>query len=610
MNDVSSISWSKLIDSPPPLSPMSTLPHYLEAIRDTDVSIEAHKNDTIIGLDIETTGFRHWDDEIRVIQMYGYPSNKLSILHCPDGEVPTTLVNWMNSMKTTIWLGHRILSFDARFLKSYGVDVTHLHFWDTLLVEGIVNAQHRKEVFGTKNSLQALAERYLDIHMPKNVDHSSWQNTLFPDLDDDQLKYAADDVIYLVHLLVKQIELLKVDTSRRTTSFELYTAVPVLQMATRGLPIDRIKFADFSKENTQRLTSTRRSIQEHWRGNPDSPKQVLDYLKSLGIKVESTEAQILKDEYGKTLHPFLRAILDYRKASSLHKYNAAWLRKWMTRDGTIQSSYNTTGTNTYRLSSREPNAQNYPREIRQIFGHPTEWMVVVDYSTVEMRIAAAHTKDRLMLRRFDEGIDIHRTTAAALFNKTEENVTKDERQAAKAANFAMIFGGGPGAIIRQAQKMELDPINEEEAARMRNRFFTLYEDMREFHGDLNAQIRALPSKGLDSLELAIGPFGHSRLLRNEDLKITTALNTPIQGQAAIGMKMTFILIAKKYPEILPYLAANVHDEIILTGFTDKELADECRIKLQEVMIAGMEEVRPGVKYEAEGNVVHYWNEAK
>ncbi len=608
MNDVSSISWSKLIESPPSLVPTDSLPHYKEAIRDTDQAIIAHKNDTIIGLDIETTGLRHWDDEIRVVQMYGYPSNKLSILHFPDGELPTQLINWMNSMKSTIWLGHRILSFDARFFHAYGVNVGQLHFWDTLLVEGIVNAQHRKEVFRTTNDLPALAQRYLNIHLPKIIDHSSWQSTLFPYLNDEQLKYAADDVIHLTNILAKQIELLQEDNSKRTTSFELYTAVPVLYMATRGLPIDRSRFADFTKDNSTRLLKARRNVQEHWRGNPDSPPQVLKFLKSLGIKVESTGAQILKDEYGKTLHPFLRALLDHRKASSLHKYNSKWLQTWMTRDGTIQSSYNTTGTDTYRLSSREPNAQNYPHEIRQIFGHPTEWMVVVDYSTVEMRIAAAHTQDKLMLRRFDEGIDIHKTTAAALFNKHEDNVTKDERQAAKAANFAMIFGGGPGAIIRQAQKMELDPINEEEAARMRDRFFTLYEDMREFHGDLNSKIKSLPSTGIDYLELPIGPFGHSRQLRDENLKITTALNTPIQGQAAIGMKMTFILVAKQYPELLPYLAANVHDEIILTGLTSETHADEYRIKLQDAMIRGMAEVRPGVKYEAEGKVIHYWNE--
>ena len=608
MNDASSISWSKLIENPPSLVPTDKLPHYKQAIRDSDQAIAAHKNDKIIGLDIETTGLRHWDDEIRVIQMYGYPSNKLSILYFPDGELPTQFVDWMNSMKSTIWLGHKVLSFDARFFHAYGVNVGQLHFWDTLLVEGIINAQHRKEVFGTKNDLSSLAQRYLNIHLPKIIDHSSWQSTLFPYLDDEQLKYAAEDVIYLTNILAKQIELLQENSSKRTASFELYTAVPVLYMATRGLPIDRARFTDFTKNNNTRLLEARRSVQEYWRGNPDSPSQVLKFLKSLGIKVESTNAQILKDEYGKTLHPFLRALLDHRKASSLHKYNSQWLQKWMTRDGTIQSSYNTTGTDTYRLSSREPNAQNYPHEIRQIFGHPTEWMVVVDYSTVEMRIAAAHTQDKLMLRRFDEGIDIHKTTAAALFNKHEDNVTKDERQAAKAANFAMIFGGGPGAIIRQAQKMELDPINEEEAARMRDRFFSLYQDMREFHGNLNSRIKRLPSTGVDYLDLPIGPFGHSRQLRDENLKITTALNTPIQGQAAIGMKMTFILIAKQYPELLPYLAANVHDEIILTGLTSETHADECRIKLQDAMIRGMAEVRPGVRYEAEGKIIHYWNE--
>ena len=610
MTATSTISWSNVLNNPPKLIPTDSLPKYTDAIRSTNEAVYAHQNDTIIGLDIETTGLRHWDNEIRVVQMYGYPSNRLSILHYPSGEVPEQLLNWMTYKTDTIWLGHRILSFDARFFHNYGLDTIKLNFWDTLLVEGIVNAQHRKEVFGTKNSLQALVERYLDIHIPKIVDHSSWQTSLFPDLDDDQLKYAADDVIYLTNIMAKQIELLNTDNSRRTTSFELYTAKPVLQMATRGLPVDRARFATFTDKNSKELGQARANLQEIWRGNPDSPKQVKEALDKLGIPVENTAAQTLKDAYGKTRHAFLKAILDYRSVAKLNKYDYKWLRKWQTRDGTIQSSYNTTGTDTYRLSSREPNGQNYPRAIRQIFGHPDEWMVVVDYSTVEMRIAAAHTNDKVMLNRFNEGIDIHKTTAAALFNKAEDQVTKDERQAAKAANFAMIFGGGPGSIIRQAQKMELDPISEGEAAEMRQKFFSLYNDMREFHSNLNNQIWQLAGKGIHQLTLAIGPFGHTRTLRDDDLRITAALNTPIQGQAAIGMKMAFIIIAQNYPELMPHLAANVHDEIILTGYKTEEEAHHARVQLEEAMIRGMEEVRPGVKYEVEGNVVHYWDEAK
>ena len=232
-------------------------------------------------------------------------------------------------------------------------------------------------------------------------------------------------------------------------------------------------------------------------------------------------------------------------------------------------------------------------------------MTVVDYSTVEMRIAAAYMNDRAMLKAFNEDLDIHATTAMSLFDKELSNVTKDERQSAKAANFAMIFGGGPGSIIRQALKMGLDPISEDEARLMRDRFFNGYNDMREFQRNLDQKLRST-----EQYEILIGPFGHSRLLQNDSLRTTTALNTPIQGQAAIGMKMTFILIANKYREIFPYLAANVHDEIILTGIPDENIAHEYKEILQTAMIEGMTQVCPGVKFDAEGNVAHYWDEAK
>ena len=610
---MSTLHWNTFLDNPPTPTPINQLPSYTDAIRTTSDAIQAHDKDTIIGLDIETSGLRHWADEIKVVQMHGYPSNKLSILHYPDGNLPKTFVEWMNKSTDKVWVGHNVISFDARFFKSYGVNVTNLNFWDTLIVEGIVNAQHRKEVFGTKNSLQDLIQRYLNLTIPKHIDHSSWQNTLFPQLNEEQLKYAADDVIYLIHVIVNQINHLN-SNAKKATSFELYTCKPVLQMATRGLPVDRNRFLEFIEENTEKLRQTRKQVEEeakkltgkpYWGGNPDSPTQLLKFLRENNYPLYSTDVSTLTEHYTETNDAFIRAILDHRKISKLNTYDTKWLNKWLTREGTIQSAYNTTGTDTYRLSSKAPNAQNYPRTIRKVFGHPEEWMVVVDYSTVEMRIAAAYMNDKAMLKAFNEDLDIHATTATSLFGKELHEITKDERQSAKAANFAMIFGGGPGSIIRQALKMGLDPITENEARIMRDRFFNGYSDMREFQRNLDQTLRTTKQH-----EILIGPFGHSRLLQNDSLRTTTALNTPIQGQAAIGMKMTFILIANKYPEIFPYLAANVHDEIILTGITNENTANEYKEILQTAMIEGMTEVCSGVKFEVEGNVAHYWDEAK
>jgi DNA polymerase I-like protein with 3'-5' exonuclease and polymerase domains len=326
-------------------------------------------------------------------------------------------------------------------------------------------------------------------------------------------------------------------------------------------------------------------------------------------------------------------------------YNPRWFSKYLTRTGTVASSYTQTATGTYRTSSRNPNAQNYPINIRQVFGHPTEWMVVADYSTVEMRVAAVLTQDPVMLDAFINDLDIHHRTAASLFNKIETDVTKDERQAAKASNFAMIFGGGPESIIRKAEQMELQPITVPEAKYMQDAFFGLYKTMANVHRVLNdVYIKQINLEGEDPLLLArlkqyytrngnaltikigMNPenpnafFGHTRTLHDIDdftnhihitnIKKTTALNTPIQGTAAIGMKTALLHVITDYPELLPHLAGTVHDEIILTGYKSKDEAEAAAIKLSEAMLKGMQQVCPGVKYAVESHVVHYWDEAK
>ena len=632
------ISWSKLLDNPPIFIPSENLPTHTDAIRTTEEALIAHENDFIIGLDLETTGLHHWTDEIRVVQLYGYPSNKLSILHYPDGTLPLELRKFISTRTDTVWIGQNIITFDARFLHAAGVDVLAINMWDTLLIEGIINAAYRRESDGIKNDLQSLINRHLNIFIPKQVDHTTWQDGLFRELSEEQLKYAADDVRFLTNLMHMQIKTLRNAATRKASVFELNVAKPVIQMSIRGLPVDRDRFRTFIYDNLKLLHAAREELREDFPGNPDSSTQILDFLQGKGYQLASTDAPTLRAYLRE--HPndiLLPKILSYRKYSKSNKmYNPRWFTKYLTRTGTVASSYTQTSTGTYRTSSRNPNAQNYPINIRQVFGHPTEWMVIADYSTVEMRVAAVLTQDPVMLDAFINDLDIHHRTAASLFDKIETDVTKDERQAAKASNFAMIFGGGPESIIRKAEQMELHPITVPEAEQMKAAFFRLYTTMANVHKVLNVNlIRGAPVKPEDQLllehlrqyydnsrgnaftiKIGMNPenpnafFGHTRTLYDDDIKITTALNTPIQGTAAIGIKTALLRIMIDYPELLPYLAGTVHDEIILTGYKSEDEANEASVKLSDAMLRGMQQVCPGVKYAVESHVVHYWDEAK
>ena len=654
-----SLSWSSLLANPPKPIPVDQLPTHHDAILETEQAIDAHKSDTIIAIDLETTGLRHWKDEIRVVQFYGYPSNKLSILHYPTGVLPTSLVEFINSKKDILWLGQNVITFDMRFLEVHGIHVLDLPVWDTLLIEGIINSSYRDpEDYAGKNDLQSLIARHLGINIPKLIDHNTWQTSLFPNLTEEQLMYAADDVRYMINLLASQITALRDPHTRRTANFETLVAKPVLQMSLVGLPLDRFRYNDFIAENLADMNVAKDELQSALKEeveklfpdsqppltNLDSPTQLLKHPAITARHLTST-AKVALNEYLRdhTEDTLIPKLVKYRQHSQRNKlYSYQWLQDYLTRTGNVASSYTQTATGTYRTSSKNPNAQNYPRNIRNVFGNPNEYMLIADYSTIEMRVCAVLTQERRMIQAFNNGLDIHSTSAASLFNKPLENVEKDERQAAKAANFAMIFAGGADSLIRQAEQLGLSTIEIDHAEEMKQIFFETYPELNSFHRTLSNNVirnyyhedsyrvrnqetferikELYDDSNPNYLTVKIGYnpeyperwLGHTRRLYRHvgDLKLTSALNTPIQGTAAIIIKAALRYIYNNYPEMIPYMAATVHDEIILAGYKHKEDAEAHKPMLEDAMIKAAEYICPGVHYEVEASVVNYWNESK
>lgn len=401
--------------------------------------------------------------------------------------------------------------------------------------------------------------------------------------------------------------------------FEL-PLIPVLGvMEDHGILIDRPYFAtlveDFRIEKA-RLEKEMISLGGE-EFNPASPSQLahvlFDSLKisTKGIKRGKTGFSTAASELEKLegTHPIIEKIGEYREVSKLLSTYVETLPGLADKDGRIHTTFNQTIAATGRLSSTNPNLQNIPirtelgRKIRRGFiAEPGYVLLSCDYSQIELRVIAALAKDKKMLEAFEKGLDIHTATAAAIWHVSLENVTKDQRRAAKAINFGIIYGQGPQGLSKAAG------VPYEEAKRFIAEYFHVYSGVREYLD----QTKALAHKD-GYVETLFGrrrpiPEINSPLPQLRAAAERMAINMPVQGTATGDLvKLALIDIAKILPEISPKsrLLLQVHDEVVLE-VPEKEVK-----KVAEAVQEIMENVEKiGVPIVVDAKSGRNWEEMK
>jgi DNA polymerase-1 len=196
--------------------------------------------------------------------------------------------------------------------------------------------------------------------------------------------------------------------------------------------------------------------------NWDSPAQVLEAFKSVGITLERTEDDIL----AAVDHPAAALLRDYRATRKrCTTYGRDWL-KYLADDGRVYAGWRQIGADSGRMACRKPNLQNLPRDkrYRQCF-RPADRRVLVkaDYSQIELRIAAKVSGDQAMLDAYRQGVDLHTLTAQRILGK--QDVSKADRQLAKAVNFGLLYGMGAEGFQMYAQSNYGVALTLEEAQR-------------------------------------------------------------------------------------------------------------------------------------------------
>ena len=323
--------------------------------------------------------------------------------------------------------------------------------------------------------------------------------------------------------------------------------------------------------------------------NIKSPKQLGEVLfdemgLTAGKKNKSgyaTGAEVLekiKDE-----NPIVPDILEYRKLTKLMSTYIEGLEAFIADDGKIHANFNQTVTATGRISSSNPNMQNIPikeelgRKIRGAFvpAHEGAVLLGADYSQIELRVLADLSRDAGLLESFNNGLDIHRATAARVLGIPEDQVTPLERSKAKAINFGVIYGMSSFGLSEQLG------ISIKEADSYIRGYFENHKSVQEYMDD---QVEFAREKGYVSTILGRKRYINEIKASNFNVRQQgerLAMNTPVQGSAADIIKLAMILVYEKLKNYKSKLILQIHDELIIQ--VEKDELDEIKQLLKESM---------------------------
>ncbi len=462
--------------------------------------------------------------------------------------------------------------YDINILAHYDIAV-HGVAHDSMLESYVWNAT------ATRHDMDSLARKYLGYETVKytEVAGKGAKQISFSQVDlDTACRYAAEDADITLRLhLALWPKLESVPSLRKVYQEIEIPLVPVLaEMERRGVLIDGDELRAQSQQLGKRMVELQQqayALVGH-EFNLDSPKQLQAVLfDELGLKAKlktpkgqpSTNEEAL-DAIADT-HELPRLILDYRGLAKLRSTYTDKLSSIVNpRTGRVHTSYHQGSVATGRISSSDPNLQNIPvrtdegRRIRQAFIAPDGWKVLAaDYSQIELRIMAHLSGDEGLLKAFHEGGDVHRATAAEVFGLKPEEVSTNQRRAAKAINFGLMYGMSAFGLARQLG------VDRGEASDYMARYFARYPGVHAFMEATREQ--AHRDGYVETL------FGRRLYLenlnsRNHNLRQgaeRAAVNGPMQGSAADIIKRAMIAVAAWLGDgDDAHMLMQVHDELV------------------------------------------------
>ena len=485
------------------------------------------------------------------------------------------------------------IKYDLLVLQNYGVELKGKIF-DTMIAHYLLQPE-------LHHGMDYLAEVYLNyqtIHIEELIGSKGKNQKNMADLPPTAVyEYACEDADVTLKLKNVLEPLLKEnDCDRLFWEIEMPLMPVLAYMERNGVCIDREGLKETSRLYTEEMNRIEKEIHE-LAGidfNIASPKQVgevlFDRLKIVDKPKKTKTGQYVTSEEVleslRTKHPVVEKILEHRGLKKLLGTYIDALPKLVNPvTGHIHTSFNQTITTTGRLSSSNPNLQNIPvrneygKEIRKAF-IPEEGCLFfsADYSQIELRIMAHLSGDEHMIEAFRNGQDIHAATAAKIFKKELNEVTKEERSKAKTANFGIIYG------ITAFGLAERMGVSRTEAKELIEGYFQTYPKVKEY---MNRSIEMAREKGYT--ETVYHRKCHLRDINSHNAVVRgyaerNAINSPIQGSAADIIKIAMIRIYRRFREeqLRSKMILQVHDELNFSVYPEE------KEKVQQIVIEEME----------------------
>ena len=547
--------------------------------------------------DTETTGLDALNAELVGIS-FSYEKGKGFYIPFPENQTDAqTLVNKLIPFfeNESIEKIGQNLKYDLKILSNYGITVKGKLF-DTMIAHYLINPDMR-------HNMDILSETYLK-YSPKSIEtligKKGKNQKSMRDIPIEEVKeYAVEDADITLQLAEKfTVELDTTGTKKLFEDIEIPLVKVLADMEKEGIRLDVTFLKSLSDELDTDIKMLEATIYEiaGEKFNLASPKQLgdvlFDKLKIGGAKQKKTKTgqyatgeEILS--YLVNEHQIVKDILDWRQLVKLQNtYVEALPNQVDALTNRVHTDYMQTVAATGRLSSNNPNLQNIPirtergRQIRKAFIARDEnyTLVSADYSQIELRIIAALSGEENMIQSFLKGEDIHKATAAKVFNVALEEVTREQRSHAKTVNFGIIYGVSAFGLSNQTS------LTRSESAALIEAYYQTYPRLKSY---IQEQIESARENGF--VQTILGRRRYLKDINSQNAVVRggaerNAVNAPIQGSAADIIKIAMI---------------NIHTKLVTENWKSKMLLQVHDELVFDVHNSELEKITPLIKHEME-----------
>ncbi len=536
----------------------------------------------VVCFDTETTSLNELEAEL-VGMSFSYKKGLAYYIPLPEdqSEVLQTLEIFRPffEKEDLVKVAHN-LKFDYKILQRYHIIVKGAMF-DTMIAHYLLNPDGR-------HGMDYLSEMYLSykpVSIETIIGKKGKNQGNFRDADlRTQTDYAAEDAdvtFQLYELFAQQLK--KENLEDLFFNIEMPLMEVLAKMELAGISLDEKWLAQESidLENDLRQLESKIFELSGEEFNMNSPKQLGEILfekMELDPKAKKTKTgqyatseDILQKLSSK--HEIIKHILEYRTYQKLKStYVDALPSQIEKTDNRVHTNFSQTTAATGRLASVNPNLQNIPirtlrgQQIRGAFvAGEGKKIISADYSQIELRLIAEISGEENMIKAFQDGEDIHASTAARLFNIPLEEVSKTQRGQAKTVNFGILYGQGAFALAEQTG------LSRSEAKQMIEAYFATYPNLKEYMAE---QVKK--AREIGYVETILGRKRHLKDINSGNFVVRghaerNAVNAPIQGSAADVVKMAMIKIQKELEKekLQTRMLLQVHDELVFESPVDE-----------------------------------------